>query len=305
MERLIGVKTKALAGVLAVMPWGCVVLLLALLTACRDGAPSLSLSRPSTPEEIGAVIVEPLQGAAKTNQAQTVERVRHLTKKAAWEKRTYAHPKSKETLRYLLFKPANVGAGTNLPLVLSLHGGAPRHHFEDLLEPYLPGLAYGLGRLVSDEIQQKYPSFVLAPWSNGRNWDDANIHLTLEVLDSLAREFHIDTNRIYVTGQSMGGFGTWTMITQHPQRFAAAIPICGGGTPGDAARAKDVPIWAFHGTADNVVPVTHTREMIAALRKAGGHPLYWEYVGADHSGTAERAYSEPDLMDWLFTKTKR
>jgi predicted peptidase len=285
--------------------WGCCTLLLASLTACRDGGPALSLSRPSTPEEIGAVIVEPLQGEAKTNQAQTVERIRHLTKKAAWEKRTSISSEAKEPFRYLLFKPTNFAIGTNFPLVLSLHGGAPRRHFEDLLEPYLPGLAYGLGRLVSDETQQKYPSFVVAPWSNERNWDDANIRLTLEVLDSLAREFRIDTNRIYVTGQSMGGFGTWTMITQHPQRFAAAIPICGGGTPGDAAHAKDIPVWAFHGTADNVVPVTYTREMIAALRKAGGKPLYWEYVGADHAGTAERAYSEPDLMDWLFSKSKR
>src|SRR5215212_8345687 len=189
METLTGVKTNALAGILAMVRWGCCAFLFGSLTACRDGAPTLSLSRPATPEEIGAVIVEPLQGEAKTNQAQTVERIRHLTKKAAWEKRTYAHPKSKETLRYLLFKPANVGAGTNLPLVLSLHGGAPRRHFEDLLEPYLPGLAYGLGRFVCDETQDKDPCFVVAPWSNERNWDDENIRLVMELLDSLEKEF--------------------------------------------------------------------------------------------------------------------
>ena len=285
--------------------WCCFALLILILTSCRDSGTGFSLSHPSTAAEIGAVIVEPLQGEAKTNQAQVVERIRHLTKKAAWERRTFISKRRREELKYLLFKPANVGTGTHLPLVLSLHGGAPRHHFEDLLEPYLPGLAYGLGRLVSDETQQKYPSFIVAPWSNERNWDEANIRLTLEVLDELAKEFHIDTNRIYVTGQSMGGWGTWSMITQHPRRFAAAIPICGGGQPEDAPRAKDVPVWAFHGTADNVVPVTYTREMIAALRKAGGNPLYWEYVGADHSGTAERAYSEPDLMDWMFAKSKR
>jgi predicted peptidase len=260
--------------------------------------PALSLA------ERGITVIDPLQGEAATNQARMVERIRHLPKKTAWERRTFTSPKTKEQLKYLLFKPAALDSGTNLPLVLSLHGGAPRHEFEHLLEPYLPGLAYGLGRLVSDETQQAHPSFVVAPWSNERNWDDANIQLILEVLDALQREFRVDSNRVYVTGQSMGGFGTWRIITRHPERFAAAVPICGGGDPRDAARAKHVPIWAFHGTADNVVPVDYTREMILALRQAGGNPRYWEYLGADHSGTAERAYCEPELIDWLFAQVR-
>ena len=268
-----------------------------VVSGCRNAA--------LTPEQASAFqVVEPLQGETKTNQAALLDRIRHLPKKARWERRVFIDPQTNERLQYLLFRPGAAQAGTNLPLVLSLHGGAPRKRFEDLLEPFVPGLAYGLGRFISDETQQKYPSFVLAPWSAGTGWDDANIALALKTLDSLQREFRIDTNRVYVTGQSMGGWGTWSCITKHPERFAAAIPICGGGNPADAPRAKDIPIWAFHGTEDHVVPVRWTREMIGALHKAGAAPRYWEYRGEDHSGTAERAYCEPGLVDWLFAQGK-
>src|SRR5204862_1848997 len=104
---------------------------------------------------------------------------------------------------------------------------------------------------------------------NGRNWDVENLRLIMELLDALQKEFRLDARRFYVTGQSRGGWGTWAIITRHPERFAAAVPICGGGEPSDAAKAKDLPIWAFHGTADHIVPVQYTRQMIVALRKAG------------------------------------
>ena len=248
----------------------------------------------------------PLTGPAASNQLQFLERIRHLPKNVAFERRAFSSTrKPKEQLNYLLFKPKGFQPEQTYPLVLSLHGGAPRRHFEDLVEPYLPGLAYGLGRFISDDTQQSHPCFVVAPWSGGRAWDDDNIRLVIELLDALEQEFKIDAKRIYVTGQSMGGWGTWSIITQHPQRFAAAVPICGGGEPSDAPKAKDIPIWAFHGSADHVVPVHYTRQMIAALRKAGGAPLYWEYKDAEHAGTAERAYCEPDLIEWMFRQRRQ
>jgi predicted peptidase len=143
---------------------------------------------------------------------------------------------------------------------------------------------------------------VLVPWSGSRGWDEQNSRLILDLLASLRREFSIDAKRTYVTGQSMGGFGTWRMITQHPEMFAAAVPVCGGGTLADAPRAKAVPVWAFHGTADTIVSPANTREMITALIKAGGRPTYWEYEGGTHAKTAERAYCEPALLDWLFAQ---
>ena len=280
------------------------VCLLFLASFVLVGCNSSPNATTTTPDP-GITVIPPLTGQAASNQLQFLEHIRHLPKQATFERRTFTSPnRPKEQLKYLLFKPKGAQPDQSYPLVLSLHGGAPRHQFEDLLEPYLPGLAYGLGRLVSDETQLANPCFVVAPWSNDTNWDGDNLRLVLEVLDALAREFKVDARRVYVTGQSMGGFGTWSIITQHPARFAAAVPICGGGEPDDAAKAKDLPIWAFHGSADGVVPVQYTRQMIAALRQAGATPRYWEYEGADHAGTAERAYCEPELIEWLFSQSR-
>jgi predicted peptidase len=271
-----------------------------LLTACGSNP------CPATAgTNAGSAVLAPLVGEAATNQARFLEYIRHLPKKAPYEARLFTSPaRTNEQLRYLLLKPKNFQPAQSYPLVLSLHGGAPTKQFEDLLEPYLPGLAYGLGRFAADETQDAHPCFVLAPWSNGRRWDAENIRLVLELLDALQKEFHFDAKRLYVTGQSMGGFGTWAMITQHPERFAAAVPICGGGDPGDAAKAKDVPIWALHGDADAVVPVQYSREMIRALRKVCATPRYTEYTGATHAGTAERAYCEPELVEWMFRQQR-
>jgi predicted peptidase len=287
--------------IFAVLGQGSFVLLAALGLAACNSSSSTSISAA----DAGITIIPPLTGQPASNELQFLERIRHLPKSAAFERRTFASAtRPKEPLKYLLFKPKDFQPARAYPLVLSLHGGAPRHRFEDLVEPYLPGLAYGLGRLISDDTQQPHPCFVVAPWSNNRGWDDDNIHAVMDLLGALEKEFKIDATRIYVTGQSMGGWGTWSIITQHPERFAAAVPICGGGEPNDAVRAKDIPIWAFHGTADHVVPVQYTRQMIAALRKAGATPRYWEYKDAEHAGTAERGYCEPELIDWLFGQRK-
>ena len=101
----------------------------------------------------------------------------------------------------------------------------------------------------------------------------------------------------------MGGFGTWTAITAHPQLFAAAIPLCGGGDVNQAAKLKQIPIWAFHGAKDQAVPVERSREMIAAIRKAGGNPKYTEYPDQDHA-VWEKAFNEPDLLPWVFAQKR-
>lgn len=260
---------------------------------------------PLTNVHPGTFIIPPLRGQAATNQALLLERLRHWPKKVEWEVRTFvAAPRGEQSMRYLFFKPKASFMETNLPLVLSLHGGGPRGKFEHLLEPHSPGFAYGLGRLVCDETQTNHPCFVVAPWSGERGWDVENLRLVLGILASLQRRFSIDTNRIYVTGQSMGGWGTWSLVTKRPDLFAAAVPICGGGDPSDAARAKDLPIWALHGSADGLVPVDCTRDMIAALRRAKANPTYWEYKDGTHADTAERAYCEPELIEWMFAQRK-
>jgi predicted peptidase len=163
---------------------------------------------------------------------------------------------------------------------------------------------------VSPESQAQWPCFMLAPQCPpGGGWDHIGsdqpstwMRLTLEALDGLQQEFSIDPGRLYITGLSMGGFGTWDAITRYPGYFAAAVPIAGGGDPSVADRAADTPIWAFHGAADMTVPVQRTRAMIAAVIAAGGDPLYTEYAGVGHVGSWNLAYAEPDLLPWLFSK---
>ncbi len=255
--------------------------------------------------EPGKTVCPPLHGTAASNQAARLLELRHRPREIPSETRTIGHSNNPAGfLRYHLFKPAHFNPTNRYPLVLSLHGGGPRRSFDHLLEPFAPGFAYGIGRLVSPDEQARHPSFVLVPWSNGRGWDEDNLRLVLNALTRLRLEFKIDPRRIYVTGQSMGGYGTWEIVTKFPNIFAAAIPVCGGGDPSLVPRVKDVPIWALHGTADTVVPVNENRTMIEALTKAGGKPIYWEYDGLSHAETAERAYCEPQLLDWLFAQAK-
>jgi predicted peptidase len=125
-------------------------------------------------------------------------------------------------------------------------------------------------------------------------------------LDSVVKEASVDTARIYVTGQSMGGIGTWGLIAKHADRFAAAVPVCGIWSPEDAARMNGVAIWAFHGDKDPTVPVAGSRNMIAALKKAGVMPeaKYSELAGVAH-GSWGPAYAKSELWEWMFAQKRK
>lgn len=126
----------------------------------------------------------------------------------------------------------------------------------------------------------------------------------MALLDSLPKEFpDIDLDRVYLTGLSMGGFGTWDLLERFPDRFAAGAPVCGGGDPAHAAKIAKLPIWTFHGDKDGAVAIVQTRNMVAALEVAGGHPLYSEYPTVGHSSWTN-AYSEPEFMPWLFAQRR-
>jgi poly(3-hydroxybutyrate) depolymerase len=278
----------------------------ALLTACGAGEmPPTTFPSAQGMPALGRTRVPMPMGQTATNQAAFLARIQGFPKQVPSEARTFSKPGgSGQAMRYYLFKPRGLDPALAYPLVLSLHGGKP-HEFEHLLEGGTLGFAYGVGRLVSPEEQAKHPAFVVAPWSGGLGWDEENLRLVKGLLQALAREFKLDTNRFYVTGQSMGGYGTWAIMAAYPDLFAAAIPICGGGDPASAGRIRGLPIWAFHGSGDDVVPVSETRDMIIALWRRGGRPSYWEYDGASHSQTAERAYCEPQLLEWLFAQVRK
>jgi predicted peptidase len=131
--------------------------------------------------------------------------------------------------------------------------------------------------------------------------ESISLTLTRELLASLQKEYRIDSKRFYVTGLSMGGYGTWDLITRTPDLFAAAAPICGGADETLAAKVTKLPIWVFHGDKDGVVKPLRSRNMVAAIEKAGGKPKYTEYPGVDHNSWTQ-TYANPEFMAWLFAQ---
>jgi len=164
----------------------------------------------------------------------------------------------------------------------------------------------------------EWPSFIVVPqvtWPN--RWvnvpakhgsyrladaPDASLRMAKEIVDAVRAMYAgVDPSRLYITGLSMGGYGVWEAIERWPGYFSAAAPLAGAGDPSRAAALANLPIWAFQGADDTIVPVTGSLDMIAAIRAAGGHPHFTEFAGAGH-GIWMNAYSSHDFMSWLFAQ---
>jgi predicted peptidase len=213
--------------------------------------------------------------------------------------RTYKSPS--HTMRYRLFIPTGYDASKKYPVVLWLHGSGSVGN--DNRKQISSASTLGTHTWTRPENQAKYPTFVLAPQTPpNKAWTSAGeLETVLEILEALQKEFSIDAQRLYVAGQSMGGYGTWAIIALRPEVFAAAVPLCGGGHVADAPRIANIPIWVFHGAADPTVSVWESRKMIEAIKQAGGKPRYTEYPGVRHE-VWERTFKEPGLLDWVFAK---
>lgn len=201
-----------------------------------------------------------------------------------------------------------------VPLVLLLHGAGERG--EDNVSQLGNGAGEWLG---SAEARRQFPCFVALPQCPiGARWvevDWSASHHTLpaqpsptmalvqSLIDDLQSRLPIDAQRLYIVGLSMGGFGTWDLISRWPQRFAAAVPICGGGDPAQAGALRDLPLWAFHGARDPVVSVDRSRQMIQALRALGGQPRYTELADVAHDAW-NATFAHPDLRPWLFAQRR-
>ena len=235
---------------------------------------------------------------------------------AGFEERTVSVPEAGQLVafKYRLLRPAAVEPGRKLPLVLFLHGAGERGSDNERQLKYLPTW------LAEEENRRRHPCFVLAPqcrtdhkwvevdWS-GKTSVPQQPEMTVDMaaavaaLDAVLQAEPVDPARVYLTGLSMGGYGSWDLAARMPERFAAVIPICGGGDEATAPQLQAVPIWCFHGAADEVVPVTRSRTMVEAVRAAGGRVQYTEYAGVGHDSWTP-AYREPATLDWLFDQRR-
>jgi predicted esterase len=210
-----------------------------------------------------------------------------------------------DTLRYRLMPPLNADSLKTYPLVVCLHGssGCGRDNYKQVVSSWPSSV------LSSDENRKKYPAYLFVPQCpRGSGWGGVDEFpsvdsLVMLALNSLLSEKSIDRNRIYVSGNSLGGYGSWHLIAHYPHVFAAAIPISGVGDVKFASAMNAVPVWAFHGDRDVLVPVSGSRDVVSAMKAAGGTPRYTEYEGEGHN-IWQKVTETPELLDWLFSQQK-
>ena len=216
-------------------------------------------------------------------------------------------------LLYRWMEPAKVEAGRVYPLVVLLHGAGERgtNNVSQLQWGATPVLAYmRANRIDGYFIAGQVPSgqrWVDTPWDamshRMSETPSVSMSLLLELVDKTIAERPVDRSRVYVTGVSMGGYGTWDAVQRRPELFAAAIPVCGGGDTHLAWKIRDVPIWAWHGDKDNVVVPSRSRDMVAALWAVDGRIRYTEVPGCGH-GVWNYAYASQEALKWLFDQRR-
>jgi predicted peptidase len=215
---------------------------------------------------------------------------------------------------YTVFVPDNWSPVEEWPVILFLHGAGERG------DDNRAQTEVGLGAAIRRD-SHRFPAIVVMPQCRRGVWwnDPAMEQLALQTLDKAIEEYNGDSDRVYLTGLSMGGYGTFYLGSKYPGKFAALVPVCGGIVPPFRARetapaegdpylnaAQKIgltPTWIFHGGADPAVPVSESRNMAAALKKVGNRVKYTEYEGVGHNSW-DRAYSDPGLFGWMLSKRR-
>ncbi len=200
--------------------------------------------------------------------------------------------------KYLLFLPEEYMNQKNWPLILYLHGaGAQGKNPAILVRGDLPKIV--------DE-RPDFPFVVVAPqcspgsWWAGNAEEPAEFGLVKAVLDDVISRYRVDRDRIYVTGVSMGGHGTWGLAVIYPDMFAAIAPVCGAGSVQEACRIQHIPVWVFHGARDDCVPISKAEEMVEALTKCGGEIKFTIYPEDGH-GIGDKTYNNEELYEWFLS----
>jgi predicted peptidase len=197
---------------------------------------------------------------------------------------------------YLLFLPQDYGKDKDKrwPLILFLHGSGERGSDLNKVKVHGPPK-------VVESTKKDLPFIVVSPQCPEGQWWDPDVLAAL--LDDIAANYSVDASRVYLTGLSMGGYGTWETAIEYPERFAAIAPICGGGNPFKADRIKAVPTWVFHGEKDEGVPIRKSEEMVEALKRAGGNVEFTRYPDAGHDSWTV-TYDNPALYEWFLKHHK-
>ena len=201
---------------------------------------------------------------------------------------------------YQVYVPAGLKQGEKVPVIVFLHGIGQRGE-----GGFVPSQG-GAGLMVRSYMERMPAIVVLPQCRRGRYWNDSDMtEMVMATLDKSVAEFNGDSERLYLIGVSMGGYGAWHVASQYPGKFAAIVPICGGSPlrSGDrftqiARKVGKTPVWVFHGAEDRVVPVSESRRMVEALKAMGGNVRYSEYPGVGHNVWLNAA-SESELLPWL------
>ncbi|MEM7659598.1 MAG: dienelactone hydrolase family protein [Bacteroidota bacterium] len=225
-----------------------------------------------------------------------------------------------ESLPYRILYPLHYDQTQSYPVILFLHGSGERGEDNE------KQLVHGADMFLDEANRTRFPAFVVVPQCpSGDSWNTMSskrgkngrkrtgkygteatgpLQNVLALLDELNNSLPIDENRIYLGGLSMGGMGAFELLAREGDRFAAAFPICGGGYPNTVKEyPKAIAMWIFHGADDSVVPAQWSRDMHAALQKAGINSTYTEYPGVNHNSW-DNVFVEPELFSWLFSHRK-
>ncbi len=217
-------------------------------------------------------------------------------------KETYKDEQSGKSILYRLFVPEDYDESKEYPLVIFLHGGG---NSDPENEAQLTADYSIVKRLIREDYLQKYPCIILAPQCYGfeDHWGKAT-DVLMSLITSLTENYSIDKDRLYITGLSLGGFGTCDMLQSYPGVFAAAAPLCGSYiTSSEGAKIyAQTPMWVFHGAQDPVIPVEMSRDVVDAIKKAGGKNIkYTEFPAAGHN-IWNKTYHMSDLYEWMFAQ---
>lgn len=198
-------------------------------------------------------------------------------------------------LDYLLYLPPDYEKQDAWPLVVFLHGAGERGNDLELVKKHGPPKLIAAG--------QDFPAIVVSPQCSNNRWWHAQLLELTALVDDIEKNYKVDKSRIYLTGLSMGGFGTWALGAYTPERFAALVPICGGGEALAARALTKTPIWVFHGAKDAIVPLKRSQDMVDALKRSKGNVEFTVYPEAQHDSWTE-TYANPDVWKWLFEQKR-